>query len=53
MNYLEELAKAVLDNRVSLVPNYVPHVDDPIEFRIVVDPDPEQEAIDSIRKGRP
>jgi hypothetical protein len=53
VTYLEQLAKAILENRVSLVPNHHPHVEQPIEFRIIVDPDPEQEAIESIKKGKP
>lgn len=52
MSYLEQLAKAVLEGRVSVEPQYAAHVEHPWAFRIFVDPDPEQEAIESIKKGK-
>jgi len=53
VNELERLAKAILENRVSFVAEGLPYSDNAPDYRIVVDPDPEQEAIDSIKRGKP
>ena len=52
MSYLELLAKAILDGRVSIEPQYPPHSEQPWSYQVIVDPDPEQAAIDSIKKGK-
>ena len=52
MSYLEELARAVLEGRVTLIAEGYPYDDRPPDYRILVDPDPEQEAIESIKKGK-
>lgn len=48
---LERLAKAVLEGRVSIEPQYASHVERPWAYRVLVEPDPEEEAIESIKRG--